>query len=127
VAIENDDLNNLYYASVLHDIGVLDIRCRQSPVSSGNCPESHVIVGAEMVRPVILLAKTGPIIRHHHEAWDGSGYPDGISRKDIPLGARIVAIAEAYEEIGQEREFIAANAGRLFDPDVVDAFLEIDQ
>jgi response regulator RpfG family c-di-GMP phosphodiesterase len=85
-----------------------------------------VIIGAEMVRPVILLTKTEPIILHHHEAWDGSGYPDGISRKDIPLGARIVAVAEAYEEIGQEREFIAANAGRLFDPDVVDAFLEMD-
>ena len=126
LGVEHDDLHNLYYASALHDIGVLDIRCRQNPVSNGSCPKSHTIIGAEMVRPVNLLARTEPIIHHHHEAWDGSGYPDGLSRVDIPLGARIVAVAESYEEIGLGNEFIAANAGKLFDPDVVDAFLEAE-
>ena len=117
---------HLYYASALHDIGILDIRCKQDALSSSGCPESHAIIGAEMVRPVSLLAKTEPIIRHHHEAWDGSGYPDGISGNDIPLGARIIALAEAYEEMELEREFIAANAGKLFCPDVVDAFLGME-
>jgi len=148
--LEDEDLNNLYYASALHDIGLLDVRCRQNPISEearkrgsewasirshaptlprspGLPPESHTIIGAEMVRPVNLLARTEPIIRHHHEAWDGSGYPDGIGGDDIPLGARIVAVAEAYEETGLEREFIATNAGKLFDPDVVDAFLAVTQ
>ena len=124
--IEHDDLNDLYYASALHDIGVLNIRNRQNWAPGGACPESHTILGAEMVRPVSLLSRTEPMIRRHHEAWDGSGYPDGISGNNIPLGARILAVAEAYEEIGQEREFIATEAGRLFDPEVVDAFLEME-
>ena len=124
--VEQDELNDLYYASALHDIGVLDIKSRQGRASNGVIPESHTILGAEMVRPVNLLARTGPMIRHHHEAWDGSGYPDGIGGNDISLGARILAVAEAYEEIGQEKEFIAAQAGRLFDPDVVDTFLEME-
>jgi hypothetical protein len=125
LGLNQNDLNNLYYASALHDIGVLDIRCRRSPISS-SCPEAHTIIGAEMVRPVNLLAGAEPTIRYHHEAWDGSGYPDGIRGDEIPLGARIVAVAEAYEEIELGREFIAANAGKLFDPEVVSAFLEME-
>ena len=58
--VEHDDLHNLYYASALHDIGVLDIRCRQSRISSGACPESHTILGAEMVRPVNLVKFSRP-------------------------------------------------------------------
>ncbi len=125
LGLEHDALHDLYYAAALHDIGLLDVRCRQGHISHNGCPRSHTIIGAEMVRPVNLLAKTESIIQHHHEAWDGSGYPDGIKGNDIPLGARIVAVAEAYEEIGLEKEFIAANAGKLFDPEVVDAFLEL--
>jgi len=124
--VEREDLHHLYYASALHDIGVLDIRCTHSPTSSMSCSESHTVIGAEIVRPVNLLAGTETIIRHHHEAWDGSGYPDGIGGYEIPLGARIVAVAEAYEEMGLERDFIAANSGKLFDPDVVDAFLKTE-
>ena len=124
--VEHDDLHDLYYASALHDIGVLDIKSRQGSVSDRIIPESHTILGAEMVRPVNLLTRTEPMIRHHHEAWDGSGYPDGIGGNDISLGARILAVAEAYEEIGQEKEFISAQAGKLFDPDVVDIFLEME-
>ncbi len=126
--VERDELHDLYYASALHDIGVLDSRCRQNRIASGSgvCPESHTILGAEMVRPVNLLSGTEPMIRHHHEAWDGSGYPDGVGGEDIPLGARILAVAEAYEDIGQEKDFIASEAGCLFDPEVVEAFLEVE-
>jgi response regulator RpfG family c-di-GMP phosphodiesterase len=126
LGIEHDDLYNLYYASALHDIGVLSIGTRQSSALNSPCPRYHASVGAEMVRPVNLLAKTEPIIRHHHEAWDGSGYPDGISGNNIPLGARVVALAEAYEESGLGRDFVAVNAGKLFDPDVVNAFLRME-
>jgi hypothetical protein len=124
--IKHDDLQNLYYASALHDIGVLDIRCRQAPRVDGGCPRCHTVIGAEMVRPVNLLAKTEPVIYHHHETWDGSGYPDGIAGHEIPLGARIVAVAEAYEQVGVDKDFIAANAGKLFDPEVVDVFMEME-
>jgi response regulator RpfG family c-di-GMP phosphodiesterase len=124
--MERDDLRNLYYASALHDIGILKIGSKglrsSGTVANNSLPESHAIIGAEMVKPVSLLARTEPVIRHHHEAWDGSGYPDGMSRDRIPLGARIVAVAEAYEETGLNREFIASNAGRLFDHNVVNAF-----
>ena len=126
LGMKDDDVYNLYYASALHDIGVLDIRCRQGTISKGSCPEFHTILGAEMVKQMNLLAETEAIIRHHHEAWDGSGYPDGLSGNEIPLGSRIVAIAEAYEESGCEKEFISANSGKLFDPDIVDIFLEME-
>jgi HD-GYP domain-containing protein (c-di-GMP phosphodiesterase class II) len=76
------------------------------------------------------------IVRHHHERWDGSGYPDGLARTEIPLGARIFAVADALDAITSDRPYrraqswesataeIVGQAGRQFDPSVVQAFRE---
>jgi HD-GYP domain-containing protein (c-di-GMP phosphodiesterase class II) len=78
-----------------------------------------------------------PIVRHHHERWDGSGYPDGLSREDIPAIARVVAIGDAFDAMTSDRPYrralssadafeeIERGSGRHFDPVCVDAFLNL--
>lgn len=98
---------------------------------------SHVRIGAEVVEQVKFLQDISPIIRHHHEAWDGSGYPDGLSGDKIPLGARIIAVCTAYDAMVHDRPYrpardeedairqIRHDAGTRYDPLVVDTFLRV--
>lgn len=94
--LSEDDYELLCYAAFLHDIGKIkcsdkkDIRC-------------HAEMGAQMLSGIKFFSPMAPFIRHHHEKFDGSGVPDGLSDKDIPLGARILAIAEGYVEERSER------------------------
>jgi HD-GYP domain-containing protein (c-di-GMP phosphodiesterase class II) len=85
-----------------------------------------------MIRDIGILQGAEPIIRHHHEYTDGSGYPEGLKGEGIPLGSRIIATVEAYEEAISEGQsqfsagaYIRENSGKLFDPVVVDALLEL--
>ncbi len=129
LGMENQDLQDLYYAAVLHDLGVLSLR--KSEDREEDRIRSHPAIGADMAETIYMLQNAGPIIRHHHEYFDGSGYPDGISGEEIPLGARIISVVEAYEEATSESDqnsaiaFIQTNSGKLFDPTVVEVFLEL--
>jgi hypothetical protein len=123
----DQDLQDLYYAAALHDLGVLGLRR-----SEQHNMESHPMLGARMVSTIDMLHGTEPIIRHHHEHFDGSGYPEGLAGEEIPLAARIVSVVEAYEEAISEgessisaRAYIQSNSGKLFDPKVVNEFLEL--
>lgn len=99
--------------------------------------KTHVMIGAEVIEQVKFLQEISPLIRHHHEAWDGSGYPEGISGDNIPLGARIIAVCTSYDSMLHDRPYraaideqeavkeIRAGAGAKYDPAVVDAFLRI--
>jgi HD-GYP domain-containing protein (c-di-GMP phosphodiesterase class II) len=78
----------------------------------------HPVIGAQIVAPFELLARSAPLIRHHHERWDGSGYPDGLVGHAIPLGARIVAVADVFDALTSTRPYRAAIA-----PDVAIAEL----
>jgi response regulator RpfG family c-di-GMP phosphodiesterase len=96
----------------------------------------HPVIGERICRPLSAARGFAPIIRHHHERFDGRGYPDGLRGTGIPLGARIVAIADAYEAIVHGRPYQPAKAhavaaeelttlrGRQFDPDLVPVFLD---
>jgi HD-GYP domain-containing protein (c-di-GMP phosphodiesterase class II) len=99
--------------------------------------ESHTILGEQLLSGVALLQGEGlQIVRHHHERWDGSGYPDGLGRTEIPLGARVFAVADALDAMTSDRPYrraqsweaataeIVREAGRQFDPRVVEAFCE---
>jgi HD-GYP domain-containing protein (c-di-GMP phosphodiesterase class II) len=128
--MESQELRDLYYGAALHDLGVLSLR--QSEIEKGGRAKSHPILGASMVRAINMLHNTEPIVRHHHEYFDGSGYPDGLKGEEIPLSARVIGVVEAYEEAiseGQSQDLARAeiqnNSGKLFDPAVVDAFLEL--
>ncbi|KPV48956.1 hypothetical protein SE17_35300, partial [Kouleothrix aurantiaca] len=97
--------------------------------------QQHPLIGERIVQPLRMAAAVGPIVRHHHERWDGRGYPDGLVREDIPLGARIVAVADAFDAMTTARPYnrvlsmpeaaerLRAGAGMYWDPAVVAAFL----
>lgn len=87
--IDKKDYEDLYYAALIHDIGKLKT---EEP------KQLHPLIGAEMVKSIKLLQGTVPLIKYHHERFDGTGYPEGLKEEQIPLGASILAIAEDFEE-----------------------------
>jgi putative nucleotidyltransferase with HDIG domain len=137
--VDGEELNNLYYGAVLHDIGVLE--CREMgvwepmPEEPWENAKHHPVWGANIVREMKLLKEAAPIIRHHHENYDGTGYPDGLKGEEIPIGARIIAVAERYEELlllnppemkgskGAVADKIREMSGVELDPNVVEIFL----
>jgi response regulator RpfG family c-di-GMP phosphodiesterase len=99
------ELHDLKLAALLHDIGLLMLP--QELISGGNTLDSesyvavqnHPRLGASLLEPFFFLREASILIAHHHERWDGSGYPYGIRGTFIPLGSRILAIADAYDAI----------------------------
>jgi ribonuclease P protein subunit RPR2 len=98
----------------------------------------HPVVGAEILSGIGFLAPAAEVVRSHHEHWDGGGYPDGLAGEQIPLAARVFAVADVLDALTtdrpyrsalpleQAREMIVAETGTHFDPDVVDVFNSID-
>ncbi|KKM09841.1 hypothetical protein SY88_16760 [Clostridiales bacterium PH28_bin88] len=138
-----DQVEQLQYIAVLHDAGKIGI-----PEAILNKPGSldrdefaqmqhHAAIGAEIVANVKMLASGADIVRHHHEKWDGKGYPDGLVGAAIPLGSRIIAVADAFDAMTSDRPYRPARApeaaleeikgcsGRQFDPGVVKAFINV--
>lgn len=137
-----DDYRSLYYAAILHDIGMVavhDLRYLPNVLSNTieRTPEKlHPLVGAELVKNIKLLANIAPIVLHHHEYVDGTGHPHGLVGDDIPLAARIICLVENLEElringlVGEAFDAAAEKmaqdgAGTKFDKAVVDAFLSL--
>jgi response regulator RpfG family c-di-GMP phosphodiesterase len=133
------------YGFLLHDVGKIGIPDgilqKAGPLSPAERRrmQTHTVLGEAMLSGVSFLKGEGlKIVRSHHERWDGRGYPDGLSRQDIPLGARIFAVADALDAMTSHRPYrramswSAAHAEildqrkRQFDPDVVDAFLHVE-
>ena len=137
------ELGELELAAVLHDVGKIGV-----PESILNKPgrltdeefkliQEHPVRGEAILSPVIELKEIGRVVRAHHERYDGRGYPDKLKGREIPLSARIMAIADTYDSITSERPYrkaashryavkeIIANSGTQFDPEVVENFLEI--
>jgi diguanylate cyclase (GGDEF)-like protein len=131
------------YGFLLHDVGKIGIPDhilrKRGPLTSGerSVLETHTVLGEQMLGGVPLLAGAGiRIVRSHHERWDGDGYPDHLSQREIPLGARVFAVADALDAMTSDRPYraalpwddavaeIAAQRGRQFDPEIVDAFRE---
>ncbi len=143
LGLEGDDLRALETGALLHDIGKLAIP-EQILSKAGRLTEeefekikSHPDMGAKILQPVPFPFPVMPIVRHHHERWDGTGYPSGLVGEAIPLGARILAVADVYDALTSDRSYrrgwptektmahIRANSGSHFDPAVVNAFFEI--
>ena len=134
---------SLEYGFLLHDVGKIGIPDhvlrKPGPLtdSEQRLMRTHTVLGEQLLRDVELLHGDGlKVVRWHHERWDGLGYPDGLARGDIPLAARVFAVADALDAITSERPYrparrwdeaaaeIVDERGRQFDPDVVDAFCE---
>jgi HD-GYP domain-containing protein (c-di-GMP phosphodiesterase class II) len=105
VSLTQDELHDLKLAALLHDIGLLmlpqdlTIGVNTLDFESYVTVQNHSRLGASLLEPFFFLRQASVLIAHHHERWDGSGYPYGIRGAFIPLGARILAIADAYDAI----------------------------
>jgi putative nucleotidyltransferase with HDIG domain len=139
--LDLDAVRNVELGAVLHDIGKVrvpeSILNKPSPLTEEEWEvmRTHPEVGEHILRPIQSLNAILPIVRHHHERWDGAGYPDKLSGRAIPLGARIVAVCDAYRAMTEDRPYRAAltriearrelneGAGAQFDPDCVEAML----
>jgi len=133
----------LEYGFLLHDIGKIGVP-DQILLKPGKLNEAewrlmkaHTLLGAQMIGGVNFLHDAGlQVVRSHHERWDGTGYPDQLRGDEIPIGARIFAVADAVDAITNHRPYrearswracrqeIVAEKGKQFDPDVVDAFCD---
>lgn len=140
MGLSASDLEDVRKAAALHDVGKIRVSDRilrkDGPLTEDERKmiEEHSVVGAWMVSSV-GNADVIAAVRHHHEHWDGSGYPDGLAGTEIPLFARVIAVADAYDAINSTRpyrascgrhhavEVLKAESGRQFDPQVVECFL----
>ena len=143
--LSSKEKHQLYLASMLHDIGKIgvpdDLLNRAGKLTEEEMEQvrSHVQLGASMIEMLGEMHPIVPLIRHHHEAWDGSGYPDGLRGEEIPLISRIVSVADMYDAMTSDRPYrsrrsqqeaiaeINRTRGTKLDPRVADAFLEVLQ
>ena len=141
--LDERQVQSIKYASLLHDTGKIDIPIEILTKTSGltaaefSIIKRHPARGAQILRPLQLLKPAIPIIMHHHEKYDGTGYPSRYKKGQIPLGARIMAVADAFEAMVYGRPYrermkitsavkeIKKKSGTQFDPKVVDAFLKV--
>jgi HD-GYP domain-containing protein (c-di-GMP phosphodiesterase class II) len=140
---DSDDVQRIYWGSLLHDVGKIGIPDRillkPGPLDDDEWEviKQHPDIGANLIQPIKQLAHISPIIRHSHEWYDGKGYPDGLKGDEIPFGARIVAVVDAFSAMMDKRVYKDANtleetieelkkfSGSQFDPQVVIAFLQV--
>jgi PAS domain S-box-containing protein len=139
----DEEVRDIRWAALLHNVGKIgipeEIVRKTGPLSAGDVAllRQYPVIGAEMLRPAPGLRKVATLVRHHQERWDGSGYPDGSRSEEIPLGSRIIAVADAYNAMTEHRRYkvtrahaeavseLERGAGSQFDPQVVRVFLEL--
>jgi len=139
IGLGEEECKKIKTAAELHDIGKIGVRelilDKDGTLSTTefHSIQDHVITGENILRPIEYLSFVLPMVRHHHEKYDGTGYPDHIKRKKIPLGARIICVADAFDAMTTQRPYnkplpikkalkkCKEQKGKQFDPDVVDA------
>mgnify|MGYP003587920978 CR=1 FL=1 len=145
IELPAERLRYLQMASVLHDVGKIalseDILNKLGSLTDEEYGEikKHPGTGYEIVSQIKNMKAVAEIIKYHHECWNGSGYPDGLSEKDIPIESRIISIADAYDAITSDRPYrkgmpheyaieeLTKNIGIQFDPEITKIFCEISK
>jgi diguanylate cyclase (GGDEF)-like protein/putative nucleotidyltransferase with HDIG domain len=143
MSVPSDQLDALTLGALLHDVGKIGVpdRILQKPGrltdEEYRIIKRHPVLGARMLASVRELAPVVPAVKHHHERFDGKGYPEGLRGEDIPLAARIISVVDAFDSMVRERPYgygishetaleeIEKNSGTQFDPRVVRALLEV--
>jgi len=143
MGLGEEEVRVLSLGALLHDVGKIgvpdDILKKPGSLTDAEFDEikRHTIMGASVIAQIPDLAEIVPIIRHHHERFDGRGYPDGLHGEDIPHLARIVFVADAYDSMVRDRPYrsglthetaleeIENNAGTQFDPDISHTFVKV--
>ena len=141
--LSDKDIENIEYTALLHDIGKIgiadNILGKNSSLTNKEFDKikEHTVMGAKIIEPVDFLKNSYKAIYHHHERYNGAGYPDGLKEKDIPLSARIIAVADAYDAMGSDRPYrkklnidkimkeLTEQSGKQFDPEVVKALISV--
>ncbi|HEY9069984.1 MAG TPA: HD domain-containing phosphohydrolase, partial [Candidatus Ozemobacteraceae bacterium] len=143
--LEPETLKNLQIGALLHDIGKIGIseniinKPSRLTMDEFELIKTHPVRGANIIEPASFLKEKVPLIKHHHERFDGKGYPDGLSGENIPLLARIVCVADSWDAMTSKRAYrsvvpreqavqeLLRCAGTQFDPKIVAAFMEVLQ
>jgi ribonuclease P protein subunit RPR2 len=144
LGLELSEEPEIEFGFLLHDIGKVAIpdailyKPGRLTDKERALMEQHPVIGSEIVRGIEFLGEAAKVVRSHHERWDGHGYPDGLRGEQIPLAARVFAVADVLDALTTDRpyrpasslregrETIAAGAGTHFDPQVIEAFNEIE-
>jgi HD-GYP domain-containing protein (c-di-GMP phosphodiesterase class II) len=137
--LSQEECKRIKTAAELHDIGKIGVKDliidKDSALSTQefHTIQAHVLTGEKILKPIEYLSFALPMVRHHHENYDGTGYPDGLKGDEIPVGARIVAVADAFDAMTTQRPYnkpmpmkkalekLKAAKGKQFDPAAVDA------
>jgi putative two-component system response regulator len=145
LGLDEHEIAALRCGGLLHDIGKLAVHeailRKAGPLTEEEWEEvrQHAVVGERMCGFFKLAPSVSQIVRHHHERWDGSGYPDGLKGKEIPYPARIISVVDAFDSMRSERPYqrrlplhevtrrLRAGAGRQWDPTITRAFLQLIQ
>lgn len=142
LGLSEPELEALNAGAILHDIGKLAVpdhilnKPGQLTQAEYEKMKVHAVVGAEILERVGFPYPVVPVVKHHHERWDGRGYPDGLSGEQIPVTARILAVVDSFDAVREDRQhrkamtreeavaLLKSNSGTMYDPGVVLAFLE---
>jgi len=143
IGLGSDDIKGILVAAYLHDLGKVaisrEILCKPGKLTPEEYEviKTHTIAGVEKLASIKFPWDVKPLIRHHHERYDGSGYPDHLEGDSIPLGARVIAIADCYDAMTTTRPYrpawgvdetldvIASESGKAFDPQLTEAFINM--
>ena len=143
LALPSREIEVLETAAKLHDIGKIGIpeeilnKPSRLTVEEFEIIKSHPVIGEQILRPLDFMSEARTIVRHHHERWDGTGYPDGLKGARIPRAAALLAIVDSYDartssrpyrdgmSVDKAREILADGAGTQWDPDLVARFDQI--
>jgi putative two-component system response regulator len=141
--VDHNGLALLRLGAILHDVGKIGVPDRILTKAGALTLEeralmrTHPLVGDRLLEPIDALTEVRPVVRHHHERWDGNGYPDGLVGAEIPLAARIIAVADSVEAMSGRRSYRAplgrdeilaelrAGRGAQWDPELVDALVRL--
>jgi len=141
--VDEEELRTLETAALFHDVGKLAIPDHVLSKAGPLTPEEyeqvkrHAAIGADLLTGLAFPGSLALLVRHHHENWDGTGYPDRLRREDIPAGARALSIADCYDALTSDRPYRRAlshatamammtdRCGSMFDPMMIEAFVSI--
>ena len=143
LGLSEEEVENIYHAGLLHDVGKIGVRdnilLKEGRLTDDefSVMKLHPVKSAEIIYPVKQLRHILPGLRHHHERFSARGYPDGLHENQIPLMARVIGVADTYDAMTSSRPYrkalprrvaleeLAKNRGSQFDPECVDAFLAV--
>lgn len=143
LSLDLQEIEWIRLAAAMHDIGKIgipeNILCKPGKLTKEEYEvmKKHPVIGAKILKPIKPLEKVANLVLYHHECWDGSGYPNGLSKEEIPVGARIVSIVDAYQAMTSNRPYrpalpfdeaikrLRAGKEKQWEPDLVELFIKI--